>query len=183
VTHQEAQTGDIEHVGSGPAGYDLPIKLAPKQRDETNAPWRIDLATQLTVAWLSNSQGRAWPQDIPAFLEKMYDALDSLVGRGSNLEKSKEYKRAVSVRKSLESKDHIISMIDGKPYRSLLRHIAAHGLTAEQYRARYGLKDDYPLVSESYSQVRRELAARQNFGGKVHRGSVRKRRSPPRHGQ
>src|SRR3546814_4700882 len=43
---------------------------------------------------------------------------------------------AVSVRKSLASKDHIISMIDGKPYKTLRRHLSTHGLTPEDYRKR-----------------------------------------------
>ena len=69
-----------------------------------------------------------------------------------------EYTPAVTVRKSLASKDHIISLIDGKPYRTLRRHLTSNGLTPEEYRARYNLKADYPIVAESYSEARRAMA-------------------------
>jgi predicted transcriptional regulator len=77
-----------------------------------------------------------------------------------------EYTPAVTVRRSLSSKDHIISLIDGKPYKTLRRHLARHGLSPEQYRERYGLKPDYPIVSESYSQVRRDMAKKIGLGRK-----------------
>ena len=51
-----------------------------------------------------------------------------------------------------------IAMIDGKPYRTLRRHLSGNGLTPEQYRARYKLKTDYPMVAESYSEARRAMA-------------------------
>ena len=73
---------------------------------------------------------------------------------------------AVTARKSLVSKDHIISMIDGKPYKTLKRHLSRHGLTPEEYRQRYNLKPDYPMVSESYSQARRDMAKKIGLGQK-----------------
>ncbi|MGV6874784.1 MucR family transcriptional regulator [Pseudochelatococcus sp. B33] len=75
-----------------------------------------------------------------------------------------EYIPAVSVRTSLASRDHIISLIDGKPYKSLKRHLATHGLTPADYRSRYNLPDDYPLVAPNYSQQRREVAKLQGLG-------------------
>ena len=61
---------------------------------------------------------------------------------------------------------HIISLIDGKPYKALRRHLSGHGLTPDEYRARYGLKPDYPMVSESYFQVRRDMAKKIGLGRK-----------------
>jgi predicted transcriptional regulator len=71
---------------------------------------------------------------------------------------------AVSARRSLASKDHIISLIDGKPYKTLTRHLSSNGLTPKEYRARYNLRSDYPMVSENYSQSRREMAKRIGLG-------------------
>lgn len=71
---------------------------------------------------------------------------------------------AVSVRKSLASPDHIISLIDGKPYKTLKRHLASHGLTPEQYRERYKLPTAYPLVAQSYSDARRAVARKLGLG-------------------
>jgi predicted transcriptional regulator len=73
---------------------------------------------------------------------------------------------AVSVRKSLASPDHILSLIDGRAYKTLKRHLAAHGLTPEQYRERYKLPSSYPLVAQSYSQTRRAVAEKTGLGRK-----------------
>jgi predicted transcriptional regulator len=77
-----------------------------------------------------------------------------------------EYTPAVTVRKSLASRDHIISMIDGKPYRSLKRHLSAQGLTFDDYKARYNLPASYPSVAPGYSEARREVAKRLGLGRK-----------------
>jgi predicted transcriptional regulator len=75
-----------------------------------------------------------------------------------------EHKPAVSVKKSLSSASHIISLIDGKPYQTLKRHLSKHGLTAEQYRERYGLPKTYPMVAKAYSESRRAIAERLGLG-------------------
>lgn len=76
------------------------------------------------------------------------------------------YTPAVSVRKSLSSPDHILSMIDGKPYKTLKRHLATHGLSPDDYRARYNLPKSYPLVAPSYSEARRAVATKLGLGRK-----------------
>lgn len=73
---------------------------------------------------------------------------------------------AVSVRKSLASPDHILSLIDGKPYKTLKRHLMTRGLTPEQYRERYNLPKSYPLVAQSYSEARRAVAEKSGLGRK-----------------
>ncbi|QDZ06384.1 transcriptional regulator [Sphingomonas panacisoli] len=133
--------------------------------DELNA---VELATELTIAWLGNPNTRATAEEVPAFLAQMHSAVIGLSGPSAPLleEPTTEYEPAVSVRKSLGSKDHLISLIDGKPYKTLRRHLATHGLTPEQYRERYNLKPDYPMVAESYSSSRRELAKKIGLGRK-----------------
>lgn len=129
----------------------------------------IELATELTIAWLSNPNTRTSADDVPAFLQSMHNAVTAL---GSNVDvapadaASPDYTPAVTARKSLASKDHIISMIDGKPYKTLRRHLATNGLTPEEYRERYGLKKDYPMVAASYSENRREMAKKIGLGRK-----------------
>jgi predicted transcriptional regulator len=81
-------------------------------------------------------------------------------------EAATEYEPAVSVRKSLGSREHIISLIDGKPYKSLKRHLGSHGMTPTQYRERYGLKADYPMVAPAYAERRRALAKKIGLGRK-----------------
>ncbi|MDJ0277687.1 MucR family transcriptional regulator [Sphingomonas sp. 2R-10] len=77
-----------------------------------------------------------------------------------------DFTPAVSARKSLASREHIVSMIDGKPYRTLKRHLSTHGLTPADYRARYKLPDTYPMVAPAYSEARRETAKRLGLGRK-----------------
>ena len=129
-----------------------------------------ELATELTVAWLGNPNNRVSVEDVPAFLQQMHAKVAELAQVSSapaeTAEIETEYKPAVSVRKSLASRDHIVSMIDGKPYKSLRRHLSSRGLTPEQYRARYKLKADYPMVAEGYSEARRAAAKKIGLGRK-----------------
>ncbi|MAM83051.1 MAG: transcriptional regulator [Acidobacteria bacterium] len=73
-------------------------------------------------------------------------------------------RRAVTIEESLESEDHIISMIDGKPYKVLKRHLRAHDLTPDQYRRRFALPSDYPMVATNYSQKRSGMARKAGLG-------------------
>ena len=129
----------------------------------------VELATELTIAWLGNPNTRSSAEDVPAFLGKMHDTVSALLGATAAAPEptaSTEYTPAVSVRKSLSSKDHIISMVDGKPYKTLRRHLATHGMTPAEYRERYGLKADYPMVAENYSESRRAMAKKIGLGRK-----------------
>ena len=130
----------------------------------------LTLAAELTAAWLANPNTRAGADDVPNFLRSTLQALGGLSGGGEPAQEElapQEYTPAVSVRKSLANPDHIISMIDGKPYRTLRRHLATNGLTPEDYRERYGLKKDYPMVAANYSEARRSMAKQIGLGRKA----------------
>ena len=133
----------------------------------------VELATELTIAWLGNQNNRVQADDVPQFLRTMHATVTELTGASSAAPEpdeeaapAEELTPAVTARKSLASKDHIISMIDGKPYKTLKRHLSRHGLTPQEYRQRYGLKPDYPMVSETYSQARRDMAKKIGLGQK-----------------
>lgn len=70
---------------------------------------------------------------------------------------------AVAIKNSIKP-DGIISMIDGRKYKTLKRHLGTYGLTPEQYRERYNLPDDYPMVAPEYSGRRSELAKKMGLG-------------------
>jgi predicted transcriptional regulator len=71
---------------------------------------------------------------------------------------------AVSVRRSI-GRYHLICLACGKKQRMLKRHLATdHDLTPDAYRARFGLKPDYPMVASSYAEARRELALKIGLG-------------------
>jgi len=63
--------------------------------------------------------------------------------------------------------DRIVSFVDGRPYKSLKRHLTAHGLTPERYRAQYGLPADYPMVAPSYAARRSQIAKATWLGHKA----------------
>jgi predicted transcriptional regulator len=134
--------------------------------EETSTSNSIELATELTIAWLGNPNTRASSDEVPAFLNRMHEAVRGLAGDAPTPAADEEYTAATTVRRSLASKDHIISMIDGKPYKTLRRHLSKHGLTPEQYRERYGLKADYPMVAPNYSESRRSMAQKIGLGQK-----------------
>lgn len=133
----------------------------------------VELAAELTIAWLGNQNNRCTAEEVPTFLRTMHATITELGGTSSGPVAVAEeapaeegFVPAVTARKSLASPDHIISMIDGKPYKTLKRHLSGHGLTPEQYRQRYNLRPDYPMVAESYSAARREMAKKIGLGSK-----------------
>ena len=137
--------------------------------DEATSANAVELATELTIAWLGNPNTRAASDDVPAFLKTMHDAVLALSKSPEAVtagEPSAGYTPAVTVRRSLSSPDHIISLIDGKPYKTLRRHLSTYGLNPEQYRERYKLKPDYPIVAPSYSAARRSMAQKIGLGQK-----------------
>lgn len=138
--------------------------------DENTRLSAIELATDLTIAWLANPNTRASSDEVPTFLSKMYEAVQSLATECSTVEdnsiETPSHDPATTIRKSLSSKDHIISLIDGKPYKTLRRHLSTHGLTPAEYRSRYGLKADYPMVAPNYSEARRSMAQKIGLGRK-----------------
>lgn len=75
----------------------------------------------------------------------------------SNVNRTIPEKPAVNLKNSIKP-DGIISMIDGRKYKTLRRHLGTYGLTPDQYRERYNLPSDYPMVAPEYSERRSELA-------------------------
>lgn len=128
----------------------------------------VELAAELTIAWLQNAGSDVTAEDVPAFLQRVHKSLTHLIHRPGDAEEAdvkpaRNKLGAVSVRKSLADPSVIISMIDGRPYKSLKRHIAKHGFTPEDYRRHFNLPLDYPMVSRAYSSRRRELAQAHGF--------------------
>ena len=134
---------------------------------EDNSTDLTTLTVDLLSAFVSNNNVRS--DDLPALIASTHAALAGLGADSAPAAESAgdpEHVPAVSVRKSLASRDHILSMIDGKPYRSLKRHLSSHGLTPADYRERYKLPASYPMVAPAYSEARREVAKRLGLGRK-----------------
>lgn len=128
-----------------------------------------ELTVDLLAAFVSNNTVGA--KDLPELIASTHAALAALDGGGAGEAEPEpaaepEYPPAVSIRKSLGKREHILSMIDGKPYKTLKRHLSRHGLTPADYRVRYKLPADYPMVAPAYSEARREVAKRLGLGRK-----------------
>lgn len=125
--------------------------------------------TSLTVDLLSAyfASNSVESEQLASLIQTTHSALKGLGESDSTTVAGPQHVAAVSVRKSLSSPDHILSMIDGKPYKTLKRHLGTHGLSPEQYRERYNLPRDYPLVAKSYSEHRRKVAEQLGLGRKL----------------
>ncbi|HEX7781523.1 MAG TPA: MucR family transcriptional regulator [Sphingobium sp.] len=129
---------------------------------ETDQDGITTLTVQLLGAYLANNTVAS--EDLAGLIQSTRNAL---AGEPAKEELAAPvFTPAVTVRKSLASRDRIISMIDGKPYKTLKRHLTTHGLTPAEYRERYNLAKDYPLVAPAYSEQRRQTAARIGLGRK-----------------
>jgi predicted transcriptional regulator len=127
---------------------------------DSEQPDLTTLTVQLLSAYFANNSVPS--NEIAALIDTTRTAL---AGKTEpDLPALPEYVPAVTVRKSLSSRDQILSMIDGKPYKTLKRHLAGHGLTPAEYRSRYNLPADYPIVAPGYSEQRREVARKLGLG-------------------
>ncbi|MGH1572067.1 MucR family transcriptional regulator [Methylobacterium sp. P31] len=130
----------------------------------------IDLTADLVAAYVANNSVPS--TDLPTLIANIYSALNGL-GQGDASEAPVAEKLTpAQIRKSI-THDALISFIDGKPYKTLKRHLKGHGLTIEEYRARFGLPRDYPSTAASYSEQRAALA--KSFGlGQLRRKAAAK---------
>jgi predicted transcriptional regulator len=100
--------------------------------------------------------------ELPALIGSVHAALQN-VSNPIQVKAAEKPTPAVPVKKSV-TPDAIISLIDGKPYKSMKRHLTRHGLTPAQYRERFDLPRDYPMVAASYAAKRSELAKSTGLG-------------------
>jgi predicted transcriptional regulator len=124
------------------------------------------IAYTVTVVASFATHNRLPAEEVAAFIRATHAAIAAIdAPRGTSPAEALATRRpAVSVRQSLASPDVILSMIDGKPYKSLKRHLRAHGLAPGEYRTQFGLAPDYPMVAPGYSQSRRAIAVSLGLG-------------------
>jgi len=130
----------------------------------------IELATSIAVAWIASAHSCPSADDAARMLASLHSTLGALATSPTLVEPSSDAsdtKPSVSAKASSKIDGRIISMIDGKPYSSLTRHLKSHGLTPTEYRQRFGLKADYPMVAPAYSEARRAIAQQIGLGRKT----------------
>lgn len=124
------------------------------------------LVADVAAAYFSNSHVTA--TEIPNVITQIASSL-SAVGSPAAEEPPEEPAQPklspAQIRKSI-TRDALISFEDNKPYKTLRRHLAVKGLTPEQYRQKWGLPKDYPMVAPSYSEARSDMARKLGLGSR-----------------
>ncbi len=123
----------------------------------------IALTAEIVSAHAANNSVST--ADVAALIGSVYATLSGLGAAPAPVEAEKS-RGVVTARKSLSNSSHIISMIDGKPYKTLKRHLGRHGHTPASYREAFGLPHDYPMVAADYGAQRREIAKKIGLGRK-----------------
>lgn len=124
----------------------------------------VELSTEIVSAYVSHNA--VSPGDLPRLISEVHQALRTL-RTNEPVVQVEELKPAVPVRKSV-SNDYIICLEDGKKFKSLKRHLRTHyNLSPEEYREKWGLPADYPMVAPSYSATRSKLAKDNGLGRKA----------------
>ncbi|MBX7513089.1 MucR family transcriptional regulator [Qipengyuania sp. GH38] len=122
----------------------------------------ITLTSDIVAAHVSNNSVAV--EDVPTLISNVYAALTGLEG-GSTAEEVRP-DPAVSIRSSIK-KDHIVCLDCGKKMKMLKRHLSTeHGMTPDEYRQRWDLSADYPMVAPDYADTRRDLAKKIGLGRK-----------------
>jgi predicted transcriptional regulator len=135
---------------------------------ESAVPNFIELTADIVSAYLANNTVSAG--DIPSLISDIHSALVK-VSAGQDIPVVFEpAKPAVPVKKSITN-DFIICLEDGKKFKSLKRHLrTAYNMSPEQYREKWGLPQDYPMVAPNYAEARSRLAKQMGLGQKRKRG-------------
>ncbi|MBX9619199.1 MucR family transcriptional regulator [Candidatus Raskinella chloraquaticus] len=121
----------------------------------------IELAADIVSAYVSKNP--LSPSDLTGLIGDVYAALRRTT-TGESPVSTEPLKPAVSLKKSITA-DYIICLEDGKKFKSLKRHLRTHyNLSPEQYREKWGLPSDYPMVAPNYAQARSQLAKKMGLG-------------------
>jgi predicted transcriptional regulator len=130
--------------------------------DDRNLTSYIKLAADIVSAYVSNNTIAAG--EVPGLLAEVNTALVSLGKSAPAAVVAEAPRPAVSVRKSVTD-DHLICLEDGKKFKSLRRHLRTqYNLTPEEYREKWGLPGDYPMVAPNYAKARSQLAKQMGLG-------------------
>tara|TARA_R110000744_G_scaffold198837_1_gene318074 strand:+ start:575 stop:997 length:423 start_codon:yes stop_codon:yes gene_type:complete len=130
--------------------------------ENTRPDLLAELTAEVVAAYVSNNVVQT--SDLPGLIANVHSALGSTSKQAvTPVEKQKP---AVSVRKSVQH-EYIVCLEDGMKFKSLKRHLMTyHGLTPEEYREKWNLPADYPMVAPAYAEARSKLAKEMGLGQK-----------------
>ena len=128
----------------------------------------IELTASIVSAYVSNNSVPS--AEIPSLIGQVHSALKRVSG-GQVATPAEPLKPAVPVKRSITS-DYLICLEDGKKFKSLKRHLRTqYKMTPEQYREKWGLPPDYPMVAPNYAAARSQLAKQMGLGQQRRRRS------------
>lgn len=120
-----------------------------------------EMTSEVVAAFVAKNHIQ--PSELPALIASVHASLDGLGKPEEPAAEPVKLTPPVSIRKSITD-EYLVSLEDGKRYKSLKRHLAKHGLTPAEYRAKWGLPQDYPMVAPAYAAKRSELAKNLGLG-------------------
>lgn len=138
----------------------------------------ISMTAEIVAAFVSHNA--VPPRELPDLIQSVHAGLAALAAGAKPQEEQPAPTPAVSIRQSIKP-DYLICLDDGKKFKSLRRHLSVLGMTPEQYRAKWNLPADYPMVAANYAAQRSELAKKSGLGqlgrntGKAKRGRSAKK--------
>jgi predicted transcriptional regulator len=129
--------------------------------EQATNPNLVDLAAEIVSAYVTKNSVR--PADLPSLIVDIRKALSS-THAGTVAHEPEPLVPAVSPKKSVQP-DYIVCLEDGQKFKSLKRHLRTHhDMSPEQYREKWGLPHDYPMVAPNYAQARSALAKKSGLG-------------------
>jgi predicted transcriptional regulator len=134
--------------------------------EEQGQPGLVELTARIVSAFVSKNTLSA--SDLPQLISDTHAALIRVTG-SAPLPERDELKPKVPVKRSVMP-DHIVCLEDGKKFKSLKRHLRTHyNLSPEEYREKWGLAPDYPMVAPNYARARSDLAKKMGLGTRKER--------------
>jgi predicted transcriptional regulator len=147
--------------GRSGAGHGPAEEAEDKRMDGPAQPELVTITATIVAAYVSNNEIAS--TELPNLIAETHAALSRAAGRTAPPERE-ESKPKIAVKKSVMP-DFIICLEDGKKFKSLKRHLRTHyNLSPEEYREKWGLPPDYPMVAPNYANARSQLAKKMGLG-------------------
>lgn len=122
----------------------------------------VDMTAEIVTAYVSANQVPS--EDLPRLIQTVYAALESMLAPTGAAQNPIAQEPAVPAKRSV-TPEYIVCLEDGKKFKSLKRHLRTrYGMSPEEYRAKWGLPHDYPMVAPNYAKARSALAKRMGLG-------------------
>lgn len=122
----------------------------------------IEMVSDIVSAYVAHNPVPV--ADLPKLIERVHSTLMEIDGHTGSSEGKVELKPAVPIRKSVTD-DHIVCLEDGKKFKSLKRHLRTrYDMSPDEYREKWGLPADYPMVAPNYAKQRSDLARKMGLG-------------------